>query len=81
MGFAGQTLVSINNTDIQAKADKLLPTLHKHRKPTSISPKDYERFQNLYKKSKCFTKELDDMQARYEMAKTVLQTSQMMKTK
>ena len=35
--------------------------------------KDYDRFVNLFAKNRFFKKELDDMTARYEMAKAGLE--------
>ena len=41
--------------------------------------KDYERFQNLFKENSASQKELDDMTARYEMAKARLEAANQMK--
>ncbi|MBP7357546.1 MAG: efflux RND transporter periplasmic adaptor subunit, partial [Cloacibacterium sp.] len=76
---AGQTLVSINNTDIQAKGGQASANIAQAQANFNIAKKDYERFQNLYKNQSASQKELDDMQARYEMAKAGLQGAQMMK--
>lgn len=76
---AGQTLVSINNTDIQAKGGQASANIAQAQANFNSAKKDYERFQNLFKNQSASQKELDDFQARYEMAKAGLQAAQMMK--
>lgn len=75
----GQTLVSINATDIQAKGGQASAQISQAQANFNIAKKDYERFQNLYKNQSASQKELDDMTARYEMAKAGLQAAQQMK--
>jgi multidrug resistance efflux pump len=60
---AGQTLVSINNTDIQAKGGQASANIAQAQANFNIAKKDYERFQNLYKNQSASQKELDDMQS------------------
>lgn len=76
---AGQLLVSINATDIQAKSGQANAQIAKAQASYNIAKKDYERFQNLYKSQSASQKELDDMRARYEMAQAALQAAQQMK--
>lgn len=76
---AGQLLVSINNTDIQAKGGQASAQIAQAQANYNIAKKDFERFQNLYKNQSASQKELDDMRARYEMAQAGLQAAQQMK--
>jgi len=76
---AGQSLVSINNTDIQAKGGQASANIAQAQANYNIAKKDFERFQNLYKNQSASQKELDDMRARYEMAQAGLQGAQQMK--
>lgn len=76
---AGQLLVSINSTDIQAKGGQANAQISQAQASYNIARKDYERFQNLYKSQSASQKELDDMRARYEMAQAGLQAAQQMK--
>ena len=76
---AGQLLVSINATDIQAKGGQANAQIFQAQANYNIAKKDYERFQNLYKSQSASQKELDDMRARYEMAQAGLQAAQQMK--
>ncbi|WP_449399066.1 efflux RND transporter periplasmic adaptor subunit [Chryseobacterium wanjuense] len=76
---AGQPLVSINATDIQAKGGQAAAAIAQAQASYTIAKKDYERFQNLYKSQSASQKELDDMRARYEMAQAGLQGARQMK--
>lgn len=76
---AGQPLVSINSTDIQAKGGQANAQISQAQASFNIARKDYERFQNLYKSQSVSQKELDDMRARYEMAQAGLQAARQMK--
>ena len=76
---AGQSLVSINNTDIQAKGGQANAQIAQAQAAFNSSSKDYQRFQNLYNSQSASQKELDDMRARYEMAKATLDGARMMK--
>ncbi|MDY3547176.1 efflux RND transporter periplasmic adaptor subunit [Riemerella anatipestifer] len=77
---AGQGLVSINNTDIQAKGGQVNAQIAQAKANFEIAQKDYQRFQNLYKNQSASQKELDDMKGRYDMAKAGLDAAQMMKS-
>lgn len=76
---AGQLLVSINATDIQAKGGQANAQISQAQANYNIAKKDYERFANLYKSQSASQKELDDMRARYEMAKAGLDAANQMK--
>lgn len=76
---AGQLLVSINNTDIQAKGGQASAQIAQAQANYNVAKKDFERFQNLYKSQSASAKELDDMRARFEMAQAGLQAAQQMK--
>lgn len=76
---AGQLLVTINATDIQAKGGQANAQISQAQANYNIAKKDYERFQNLYKSQSASQKELDDMRARYEMAQAGLQAARQMK--
>ena len=76
---AGQGLVSINSTDIQAKGGQANAQIAQAQANFNIAQKDFQRFQNLYNNQSASQKELDDMRARYEMAKANLDGARMMK--
>ena len=77
---AGQLLVSINSTDIQAKGGQANAQISQAQANFNIAQKDYNRFSNLYKSQSASQKELDDMRARYEMAKAGLDAANAMKS-
>jgi RND family efflux transporter MFP subunit len=70
---AGQSLVSINNTDLLAKKAQIDANILQATAGYNNAKKDYERFVNLFKQQSASQKELDDMTARYEMAKAGLE--------
>lgn len=70
---AGQLLVSINNTDLQAKKAQVEASILQASAGFTNAKKDYDRFVNLFKQQSASQKELDDMTARYEMAKAGLE--------
>ncbi|WP_097044619.1 efflux RND transporter periplasmic adaptor subunit [Flagellimonas pacifica] len=76
----GDLLISINNTDLRAKRAQVDASIAEAKVAHANAKKDYERFVNLYKESSASQKELDDMTARFEMAKARLESArQMMK--
>ena len=77
---AGQLLVSINSADIQAKGGQANAQISQAQANFNSAKRDYERFSNLYKSQSASQKELDDMKARYEMAKAGLDAAQAMKS-
>ncbi|HSN49286.1 MAG TPA: efflux RND transporter periplasmic adaptor subunit, partial [Flavobacterium sp.] len=76
---AGQLLVSINNTDLQAKKAQVDASILQASAGYNNAKKDYDRFVNLYKQQSASQKELDDITARYEMAKAGLEGARQMR--
>ena len=75
----GQLLVSINNTDLQAKKAQVDASILQATAGYNSAKKDYDRFVNLFKQQSASQKELDDMTARYEMAKAGLEGARQMR--
>lgn len=76
---AGQLLVSINNTDLHAKKAQVDASILQATAAYNNAKKDYDRFVNLYAQQSASQKELDDMTARYEMAKATLEGARQMR--
>lgn len=76
---AGQLLVSINNTDLLAKKAQVDASITQATAGFNNAKKDYERFVNLFAQQSASQKELDDMTARYEMAKAGLEAAKQMR--
>ena len=76
---AGQLLVSINNTDLQAKKAQVDASIFQATAGFNNAKKDYDRFVNLFQQQSASQKELDDMTARYEMAKAGLEGAKQMR--
>jgi RND family efflux transporter MFP subunit len=76
---AGQVLVSINNTDLQAKKAQVEASILQATAGYNNAKKDYDRFVHLFKLQSASQKELDDMTARYEMAKAGLEGAKQMR--
>ncbi len=76
---AGQQLVSINSTDIQAKGGQADAQIMQAQAAYDAAKKDYERFQNLFNSQSASQKELDDMKARFDMAAAGLNAAKQMK--
>ena len=75
----GQLLVSINNTDLQAKKAQVDASILQATAGYNNAKKDYDRFVALFKQQSASQKELDDMTARYEMAKGGLEGAKQMR--
>lgn len=75
----GQLLVSINNADLSAKRAQVNASITEARAAYTNAEKDYTRFVNLFNENSASQKELDDMTARFEMAKARLEAAQQMK--
>jgi len=75
----GDLLISINNVDLRAKKAQVEASITEAQVAFNNAKKDYERFQNLFNESSASQKELDDMTARYEMAKARLEAANQMK--
>lgn len=76
---AGQLLVSINNSDLLAKKAQVDASILQATAGYNNAKKDYDRFVNLFKQQSASQKELDDMTARYEMAKAGLEGAKQMR--
>ncbi|MGV7107856.1 efflux RND transporter periplasmic adaptor subunit [Flavobacterium sp. U410] len=75
----GQLLVSVNNTDLQAKKAQVEASIIQAQAAYNNAKKDYDRFVNLFAQQSASQKELDDMTARYEMAKAGLEAAKQMR--
>ncbi|MDF0714522.1 efflux RND transporter periplasmic adaptor subunit [Muricauda sp. 334s03] len=75
----GDLLISINNVDLRAKKAQVEASITEATVAFNNAKKDYERFQNLFNENSASQKELDDMTARYEMAKARLEAANQMK--
>jgi len=75
----GQLLVSINNTDLQAKSAQINASILKAEAGYKSAKKDHERFVKLFEQQSASQKELDDMTAHFEMAKAGLEGAKQMK--
>lgn len=75
----GQLLISINNTDLIAKAAQADAAIAQATAAFNNAEKDYTRFQNLFQQNSATQKELDDMTSRFEMAKAGLEAAKQMK--
>jgi RND family efflux transporter MFP subunit len=76
---AGQLLVSINNTDLQAKKAQVDASILQATAAFNNAKKDYERFTALFNQQSASQKELDDMTSRYEMAKAGLEAAKQLR--
>jgi len=75
----GQLLVSINNTDLQAKRAQVAAGITEATAAFNNAQKDYNRFKNLFADNSASQKELDDITANFEMAKARLEAAKQMK--
>ena len=75
----GQLLISINNTDLQAKRAQVNANITKATAAFNNADKDYNRFKNLFAVNSASQKEMDDMTANYEMTKAGLEAANQMK--
>ncbi|SHJ17479.1 efflux RND transporter periplasmic adaptor subunit [Flavobacterium terrae] len=76
---AGQLLVSVNSTDLQAKKAQVNASIIQAEAAYNNAKKDYDRFVNLFAQQSASQKELDDITARYEMAKAGLEAAKQMR--
>ncbi len=76
---AGQLMVSINATDLQAKKAQVDASILQATTAFNNAQKDYERFTALFNQQSASQKELDDMTSRYEMAKAGLDAAKQMR--
>ena len=75
----GQLLVSVNNTDLQAKKAQVDASILQATAGYNNAKKDYDRFVILFNQQSASQKELDDMTSRYEMAKAGLEGAKQMR--
>jgi len=75
----GQLLVSINNSDLQAKRAQVNAGITEATAAYTNAEKDYNRFKNLFAENSASQKEMDDMTANFEMAKARLESAKQMK--
>ncbi len=75
----GQLLVSINNSDLQAKRAQVNAGITEATAAFKNAQKDYNRFKNLFADNSASQKEMDDMTANFEMAKARLESANQMK--
>ena len=75
----GQLLVSINNTDLQAKKAQVNAGITEATAALNNAQKDYNRFKSLFANNSASQKELDDITANFEMAKARLEAANQMK--
>jgi RND family efflux transporter MFP subunit len=76
---AGQLLVSINSSDLQAKKAQVDASILQATTAYNNAKKDYDRFVNLFAQQSASQKELDDITSRYEMAKAGLAGAKQMR--
>jgi RND family efflux transporter MFP subunit len=75
----GQLLVSIKNTDLQAKKAQVTASITEASVAFKNAEKDYNRFKSLFADNSASQKEFDDITANYEMAKARLEAANQMK--
>lgn len=75
----GQLLVSINNSDLQAKRAQVNASITEATAAVTNAEKDYTRFKNLFAANSASQKEVDDMTANFNMAKARLEGAKQMK--
>jgi RND family efflux transporter MFP subunit len=76
---AGQLLVSINSSDLEAKKAQVDASILQATAAYNNAKKDYDRFVNLFAQQSASQKELDDMTSRVEMAKAGLAGAKQMR--
>lgn len=75
----GQLLVSINNSDLQAKLSQVNAGIAEATAAFTNAEKDYNRYKNLFSENSASQKEFDDITANYNMAKARLEGAKQMK--
>ncbi len=75
----GQLLVSINNSDLQAKRAQVNAGITEAEAAYRNAEKDYQRFKALFEEQSASQKEMDDQTARFEMAQARLEAAKQMK--
>ncbi len=75
----GQLLVSINNSDLQAKRAQVNAGITEAEAAFNNAQKDYQRFKALFEEQSASQKEMDDQTARFEMAQARLEAAKQMR--
>lgn len=75
----GELLIAINNTDLQAKRAQVNARITEATAAFNNAERDYERFKALFEENSATQKEMDDISARYEMAKARLEAARQQK--
>lgn len=75
----GQLLISINNSDLQAKQAQVNASITEATIAFKNAEKDYQRYQNLFASASATQKEIDDMRANFEMSKARLESANQLK--
>jgi RND family efflux transporter MFP subunit len=75
----GQLLLSVNNTELQAKLAQVNASITEAKAAYNIAEKDYNRYKNLFAENSVSQKEMDDMTANFEMAKARLEAANQIK--
>lgn len=75
----GQLLISINNSDLQAKRAQVNAGITEANAAFNNAQKDYKRFKNLLAANSASQKEMDDMTANFQMAQARLEAANQMK--
>ncbi|MCL7752787.1 efflux RND transporter periplasmic adaptor subunit [Polaribacter sp. Z022] len=75
----GQLLVSINNSDLEAKKAQVNAGIAQAQTAFNNAEKNYKRYKNLFASSSISKKEMEDMTVNFEMAKAGLETAKQMK--
>jgi len=75
----GQQLIKINSNDLQAKLAQVNANIKQAEIGLANAEKDYNRFKALYAKQSVSQKEMDDMEAHYNMSKAGLDAATQMK--
>lgn len=75
----GQLLIGINNADLQAKRAQVNAGITEATAAFQNAEKDYERYKSLFTDNSATQKEMDDINARYQMAKARLEGAKQQK--
>ncbi len=75
----GQLLATISSQDIQAKQAQTNAAIAEAQANVNNAQKDYDRFNNLYKKQSASAKELDNVTLQYNAAKARLEAATQMR--
>lgn len=75
----GQLLIEINNADLQAKRAQVNAGITEATAAFKNAEKDYERYSSLFEDNSATQKEMDDITARYQMAKARLEAERQQK--